>query len=213
MPLSSKDVDILTKSAEMISASKQKGVSPKERREVRRQASLMLQEAFGLDMPLAPSREEFEEFKWLKPSPTERLLKIEKELHQLGNEAGNYLFKDALTEFFSMGKDELLEIEKDTAAFMKTFRTNYLTKYGEVLLEEIVQFFDQEGLQLTPTIMHLRQGQFHSNTVYPLYTYLYDISSREGKQSMQSILQKYKITETDLKECCRIKKKKTYLTL
>lgn len=180
------------------------GKSPKETLALQRRVSVILS-ALGDEMPFFSCQDEFIEFNLLQENTAEKLLAMEKDLYAYGNDAGLNIFREAIAEFFQMEKENLLELEKKDTVFYRTFQDNYLLTYGESLFEGVAEHLQELGVPSTPMLLHFEQGICYSNTLYPLYTFLYEDASKERKRAIQSIMQKQGVTIKDLKKCSRMK--------
>lgn len=155
--------------------------------------------------PFISCSEEITEFDSLQKTTTEKLLAMEKELYKYGLDAGVIIFKEALHEFFYLERENLLEMESEGTVFFDTFRNNHLLDYGQSFFSQVAEYFYFQGIPSKPELLHSTYGSYTSNTLYPLYTFLYEDASKERKRAIQSILQQHGITVKDLKKCSRVK--------
>lgn len=180
------------------------GISPQEAVGIKRRAHVLLN-ALGDEMPFLSCKDEFIKFDLLQENTAKRLLAIEKDLYEYGNDAGQNIFREAIADFFQLENEKLVEMEKEDTIFFKTFRNNYLLTHGESLFEGVAEYLQELGVPSTPQLLRFEQGQCYSNSLYPLYTYLYEDASKERKRSIQSIMQKQGVSVKDLKKCSRMK--------
>ena len=209
MTLSLQEHETLAICRQLILENEQNGGSPAETARIKQTVDLMLNETFGIDMPFYSSENVLKEFGSFQPATTNLLLKIEEGLFEAGDEAGACIFKDALTEFLQLEKDQLLVLEKEETLLFITFRNEYLMKHAERLFQEIAEFFNEMGISAKPHPINTCMGQIQSNSVYPLYTHLYESATKEQKRTLQSLLQKRSITLKDLKKSSQVKKRKS----
>ena len=157
------------------------------------------------DRPFIPSSEELIEFDLLQNTTTEKLLAMEKELYKYGLTAGVTIFKEAINDFFYLERENLLKMESEGAIFFDTFRNNHLLNYGDSFFMEIAGDLYFQGVPSKPVLFHSMYGSYPSNTLYPLYTTLYEDASKTRKREIQSIMQLEGITVKDLKKFSRMK--------
>ena len=193
------NTEIREYSYQLVKDSEKDGVSPQEAVAIKRRAHVLLS-ALGDKMPFLSCKDEFIEFNLLQENTAEKLLAIEKDLYEYGNDAGQNIFREAIGEFFQLEKENLVELEKEDTIFFKTFRTQ-----GEALFEGVAEHLHELGLPSTPQLLRFEQGECYSNALYPLYTYLYEDASKERKRAIQSIMQKQGVSVKDLKKCSRMK--------
>lgn len=155
--------------------------------------------------PFISCSEEMIEFDLLQKTTTEKLLAMEKELYKYGKDAGVIIFKEALHEFFYLESENLLEMESEGTVFFDTFRNNHLLDYGQSFFLQVAEYFYFQGIPSKPELLHSTYGSYTSNTLYPLYTFLYEDAPKERKRAIQSILQQQGITVKELKKCSRVK--------
>lgn len=191
---------------QLVKDSEKDGVSPQEAVAIKRRAHVMLS-ALGDEMPFLSCKDEFIEFNLLQENTVENLLAIEKDLYEYGNDAGQNIFREAIAEFFQLENKNLIELEKKDTIFFKTFRDNYLLTQGESLFEGVAEYLQEIGVPSTPQLLRFEQGECYSNSLYSLYTYLYEDASKERKRAIQSIMQKQGVSVKDLKKCSRMKSK------
>ena len=194
---------------QMILENERNGGSPEETARIKQTVHLMLNQTFGIDIPFQSSKGILNYFGLFQSATINQLLKIEEDLYDAGDEAGAGIFKDALTEFIQLEKDQLLVLEKEEALFLTTFRNEYLMKHAQRLFEEIAEFFNEMGISAKPHPINTIMGQIQSNSVFPLYTHLYESATKEQKRTLQSLLQKRSITLKDLKKSSQVKKRKS----
>jgi len=191
---------------QLLKENEKEGKSPKETLALQRRVNVILS-ALGDEMPFLTCQDEFVEFKLLQENTAEKLFDMEKDLYEYGNDAGLNIFRAAITELFKVEKEDLLEMEKKGAVFFNSFRDDYLLTYGESLFEDVAEYLQEQGVPSPPVLLHNVHGVCYSNTLYPLYTFLYEDASKERKRAIQSILQQHGITVKDLKKCSRVKSK------
>lgn len=209
MALSLQEQETLAICRQLILENEQNGGSPEETARIKQTVDLMLNVTFGIDMPFYSSESVLKEFRSFQPATVNQLLKIEEGLFEAGDEAGTGIFKDALAEFLQLEKDQLLVLEKEETLFLTTFRNEYLMKHAERLFEEIAEFFNEMGISTKPHPINTIMGQIQSNSVYPLYTHLYESATKEQKRTLQSLLQKRNVTLKSLKKASQVKKRKS----
>lgn len=159
----------------------------------------------GEEMPFSSCHGNLPEFNLFQETTIKKMLAIEKELYLFGYDGGLIMFEEAVREFFQLEHKYLLELEKDDAAFFETFQNEYLLKYGELFFKGALNVLKAPALPSHNLLLYTAHGLCYSNTLYQLYTYLYENASKVRKRTIQSIMQKQGVTVKDLKKCSRMK--------
>ena len=191
----------------LLKENEEKGGSSKETSILKRRLARALS-IFGDEIPYLSFRPEIKEFEWLQETTVQELIKIEEQLYLYGYDAGTGIFEQASRDLFQTEKNVLLELEQDQSIFVETFRHQYLLPHGEAVLNESAEVFQEFGIPFTRPTFDTTYGVIYSNTVYKLYTYLYENAPKENKRKIQSMLQKRGITTKDLKRNSHVNSKR-----
>lgn len=165
--------DVRENFAQQLKYNKQHGATPRELVTQQRRMNYVLS-AFRDEIPFLSCRMELEKFELLQEATIENLLTIEKELFLYGYHAGQSLFQEALEEFFQLDNEVLLEMEKDIAVFIETFRNHYLLKYGDSFFTDAADYLEECGIPTQPELHQNFHVMCYTNMFYKLYTYLYE---------------------------------------